>query len=121
MGYGAWVGGKRPSHHPGWVWVGVWLLWLEFEAGRGPVLTSELAASYWPEAFATYRHNIGHDRHNLNACQHKWRELWPKLDHFKAYYEAVSSCELSHEDRVAVANIEFRGKKRKAFDKIALF
>ncbi|KAJ0826463.1 hypothetical protein HanRHA438_Chr17g0814571 [Helianthus annuus] len=37
---------------------------------------------YWPEAFATYQHNVRHDRHNLNACQHKWRELRPKLDRF---------------------------------------
>ncbi|MFS7893717.1 hypothetical protein Hanom_Chr00s001105g01673911 [Helianthus anomalus] len=76
---------------------------------------------YWPEAFASYRHNVEHDRHNLNACQHKWRELRPKLDRFKAYYESVPSGELSHEDRVAVANIEFRGKERKALDKLALF
>ena len=76
---------------------------------------------YWPEAFATYKHNVRHDSHNLNACQHKWRELRPKLERFKAYYEAVPSGELSHEDGVAVANIEFRGKERKAFDKIDLF
>ncbi|MFS7921193.1 hypothetical protein Hanom_Chr03g00233921 [Helianthus anomalus] len=41
MGYGAWVGawvgGKRPSHHPGWAWVGVWPLGLGFQAGRGAV------------------------------------------------------------------------------------
>ncbi|KAJ0587731.1 hypothetical protein HanIR_Chr04g0166531 [Helianthus annuus] len=84
--------------------------------GRPPGQTK-----YWSEAFATYRHNVGNDRHNLNACQHKWRELRPKLDRFKAYYEAVPSGDLSHEDQVAVANIEFRGKERKAFDKIALF
>ena len=52
---------------------------------------------------------------------HKWRELHPKLERFKAYYEAVSGGELSHEDRVAVANIEFRGKEKKAFDKMDLF
>ncbi|MFS8028809.1 hypothetical protein Hanom_Chr16g01514821 [Helianthus anomalus] len=84
--------------------------------GRPPGQTK-----YWVEAFAAYRHNVGNDRHNLNACKHKWRELRPKLDRFKAYYEAVPSGELSHEDRVAVANIEFRGKERKAFDKIDLF
>ncbi|MFS8026363.1 hypothetical protein Hanom_Chr16g01485881 [Helianthus anomalus] len=76
---------------------------------------------YWPEAFTSYRHNVGHDQHNLNACQHKWRELLPKLDRFKAYYEVVPSGELSHEDRVVVANIEFRGKERNPFDKLALF
>ncbi|MFS7908959.1 hypothetical protein Hanom_Chr01g00089221 [Helianthus anomalus] len=76
---------------------------------------------YWLEAFASYRHNIGHGRHNLNVCQHKWRELRPKLDRFKGYYEAVPSGDLSHEDRAAVANIEFQGKERKAFDKLALF
>ncbi|MFS7970687.1 hypothetical protein Hanom_Chr09g00823871 [Helianthus anomalus] len=84
--------------------------------GRPPGQTK-----YWPEAFATYRHNVGNDRHNLNACQHKWRELRPKLDRFKAYYEVVPSGELSHGDQVAVANIEFRGKERRAFDMIALF
>ena len=84
--------------------------------GRPPGQTK-----YWPEAFAAYRLNVGNDRHNMNACQHKWRELRPKLDRFKAYYEAVPGGELSHEDRVAVANIEFRGKEKKAFDKIDLF
>ncbi|MFS7949141.1 hypothetical protein Hanom_Chr06g00568081 [Helianthus anomalus] len=34
---------------------------------------------YWPEAFASYRHNVGNDRHNLNSCQLKWRELRAKL------------------------------------------
>ncbi|KAM0063739.1 hypothetical protein Hdeb2414_s0003g00094481 [Helianthus debilis subsp. tardiflorus] len=76
---------------------------------------------YWPEAFASYRHNMRNDRHNLNACQHKWRELRPKLDRFKAYYDSVPGGDISHEDRVAVANIEFRGKERKPFDKLALF
>ncbi|KAJ0870701.1 hypothetical protein HanRHA438_Chr11g0503371 [Helianthus annuus] len=84
--------------------------------GRPPGQTK-----YWPEAFAAYRLNVGNDRHNMNACQHKWRELRPKLDRFKAYYEAVPGGELSHEDRVAVANIEFRGKEKKAFDKMDLF
>ncbi|MFS8020588.1 hypothetical protein Hanom_Chr16g01417301 [Helianthus anomalus] len=50
MGYGArvraWVGGKRSSHHPGWAWVGAWPLGLGFEAGRGAVLRSDVAASY---------------------------------------------------------------------------
>ncbi|MFS8030017.1 hypothetical protein Hanom_Chr17g01529161 [Helianthus anomalus] len=52
---------------------------------------------YWPEAFTTYKHNVRHDRHNLNTCQHKWRELRPKLDRFKAYYETVPSGDLSHD------------------------
>ncbi|MFS7943211.1 hypothetical protein Hanom_Chr06g00497581 [Helianthus anomalus] len=76
---------------------------------------------YWAEAFAAYRQNVGNDRHNLNACQHKWRELRPKLERFKAYHDAVPGGELSHEDRVAKANIEFRVKENKAFDKIDLF
>ncbi|MFS8001144.1 hypothetical protein Hanom_Chr13g01186761 [Helianthus anomalus] len=37
MGYGAWVGGKRPSHHPGglgWgAWVGAWPLGLGLKPG----------------------------------------------------------------------------------------
>ncbi|MFS7963880.1 hypothetical protein Hanom_Chr08g00743531 [Helianthus anomalus] len=44
VGYGAgvwaWVGGKRPSYHPGWAWVGVWPLGLGFQAGRGAGVTS---------------------------------------------------------------------------------
>ncbi|MFS8031302.1 hypothetical protein Hanom_Chr17g01544261 [Helianthus anomalus] len=84
--------------------------------GRPPGQTK-----YWAEAFAAYRHNVGNDRHNLNACQHKWRGLRPKLERFKAYYEAVPGGELSHKDRVTVANIEFRDKENKAFNKIDLF
>ncbi|MFS7904317.1 hypothetical protein Hanom_Chr01g00034661 [Helianthus anomalus] len=76
---------------------------------------------YWPEAFASYRHNVGNDWHNLNACQHKWHELRPKLDRFKTYYDSVPCNDISHEDWVAVANIQFRGKKRKSFDKLARF
>ncbi|XP_035834138.1 ATP-dependent DNA helicase SRS2-like protein At4g25120 [Helianthus annuus] len=64
--------------------------------------------------FASYRYNVGNDWHNLNACQHKWRELRPKLDRFKAYYNSVSGGDISHEERMAVANIEFR-------DKLAIF
>ena len=60
---------------------------------------------YWPEAFASYRHNVGNDRHNLNACQHKWHELRPKLDRFKTYYDSVPCGDISHEEWVAVANI----------------
>ncbi|MFS7981452.1 hypothetical protein Hanom_Chr10g00951141 [Helianthus anomalus] len=40
---------------------------------------------------------------------------------FKAYYDSVPGGDISHEDRVAVASIEFRGKERKPFDKLALF
>ncbi|MFS7998099.1 hypothetical protein Hanom_Chr12g01149681 [Helianthus anomalus] len=28
------VGEKRPTHHPGWVWVWAWLIGREFKAGR---------------------------------------------------------------------------------------
>ncbi|MFS8026218.1 hypothetical protein Hanom_Chr16g01484271 [Helianthus anomalus] len=65
---------------------------------------------YWPAAFPSYRHNVGNDRHNLNACQHKWRELRPKLDRFKAYYEVVPSIEISHEDRVRWRTLNFVAK-----------
>ncbi|MFS7997012.1 hypothetical protein Hanom_Chr12g01136701 [Helianthus anomalus] len=43
------------------------------------------------------------------------------LDHFKAYYDSVPGGEISHEDRVAVENIEFRGKKRKLLKKLVFF
>ncbi|KAJ0575408.1 hypothetical protein HanIR_Chr05g0212401 [Helianthus annuus] len=43
-GYGAgvwaWVGGKRPSHHPRWAWVSAWPLGHGFQAGRGAVWPS---------------------------------------------------------------------------------
>ncbi|MFS7951004.1 hypothetical protein Hanom_Chr07g00589901 [Helianthus anomalus] len=43
-GYGAgvwaWVGGKRPRHHPGWAWVSAWPLGHEFQAGRGALWPS---------------------------------------------------------------------------------
>ncbi|MFS8005526.1 hypothetical protein Hanom_Chr13g01238341 [Helianthus anomalus] len=35
MGYGAWVGEKRLSHHPRWAWVWAWPLGQEFKPGRG--------------------------------------------------------------------------------------
>ncbi|MFS8011159.1 hypothetical protein Hanom_Chr14g01305621 [Helianthus anomalus] len=76
--------------------------------------------SYWSTTFSSYRHNVGNDRHNLNVCQHKWRELRPKLNRFKAYYEAVPSGEISHEDRVAVANIEFRGNESRSISSLFL-
>ncbi|KAJ0534180.1 hypothetical protein HanIR_Chr09g0416841 [Helianthus annuus] len=34
VGVGAWVGYKRPSHHPGWAWVSAWPLGWGFQPGR---------------------------------------------------------------------------------------
>ncbi|MFS8010282.1 hypothetical protein Hanom_Chr14g01295191 [Helianthus anomalus] len=52
MGYGAWVGawvgGKRPSHHPGWAWVGAWPLGLGFQAGCGAGEQDDMAGCEWP-------------------------------------------------------------------------
>ncbi|MFS8017800.1 hypothetical protein Hanom_Chr15g01384681 [Helianthus anomalus] len=56
MGYGAvvgaWVGEKRPSHHPGWAWVWAWPLGREFKAGRGAGLPHDMAEPHWPRALA---------------------------------------------------------------------
>ncbi|KAJ0510966.1 hypothetical protein HanIR_Chr11g0546641 [Helianthus annuus] len=51
MGYGAgvwaWVGGKRPRHHPGWAWVGAWPLgaWLSSRAWGGGA--TDMAGCEW--------------------------------------------------------------------------
>ncbi|MFS8001787.1 hypothetical protein Hanom_Chr13g01194471 [Helianthus anomalus] len=39
--------------------------------------------AYWGRAFQQYQQHAGNTHHNLNACQHKWRELKPRLDRLK--------------------------------------
>ncbi|MFS7937267.1 hypothetical protein Hanom_Chr05g00425601 [Helianthus anomalus] len=43
---------------------------------------------------------LGNARHNLNVCQHKWRELKPKLDRFNVCFDRVPTGDLSHDDQV---------------------
>ncbi|KAJ0909955.1 hypothetical protein HanRHA438_Chr07g0327091 [Helianthus annuus] len=54
--------------------------------------------TYWTRAFQEYQQHVGNTRHNLNACQHKWRELKPHLDRFKAYFDRVPVGDLSYDD-----------------------
>ncbi|MFS7912959.1 hypothetical protein Hanom_Chr02g00136051 [Helianthus anomalus] len=58
--------------------------------------------AYWTRAFQEYQQHVG------NACQHKWRELKPHLDQFKACFDRVPVGDLSYEDRVEFAKIENR-------------
>ncbi|MFS7945214.1 hypothetical protein Hanom_Chr06g00521541 [Helianthus anomalus] len=44
----------------------------------------------------------------LNVCQHKWRELKSKLDQFKICLDRVPVGDLTHDDRVEIAKIEWR-------------
>ncbi|MFS7928811.1 hypothetical protein Hanom_Chr04g00325121 [Helianthus anomalus] len=53
---------------------------------------------YWGQALQQYQQHVGNNRHNLNACQHKWRKLKPKLDWFKVCFNCVLARDLSHDD-----------------------
>ncbi|KAJ0870245.1 hypothetical protein HanRHA438_Chr11g0498201 [Helianthus annuus] len=64
--------------------------------------------AYWTRAFQEYQQHVGNARHNLNAFQHKWRELKPHLDRFKACFDRVPADDLSYDDRVEIAKIEYR-------------
>ncbi|KAJ0937799.1 hypothetical protein HanRHA438_Chr03g0146001 [Helianthus annuus] len=64
--------------------------------------------AYWGQAFQQYQQHVSNTRHNLNACQHKWRELKPKLDWFKVCFNRVPTGDLSHEDRMEIAKIDWR-------------
>ncbi|MFS7922962.1 hypothetical protein Hanom_Chr03g00255221 [Helianthus anomalus] len=64
--------------------------------------------TYWGQAFQQYQQHVGNARHNLNTCQHKWRELKPKLDRFKFCFDRVPVGDLSHGDRMKIAKIEWR-------------
>ncbi|MFS7910275.1 hypothetical protein Hanom_Chr02g00104381 [Helianthus anomalus] len=71
--------------------------------------------AYWGQAFQHYQQHVDNARHNLNACQHKWRDLKPKLDRFKRYYNRVPAAGLSHDDRVYIARVEFRHEENTDF------
>ncbi|MFS8019395.1 hypothetical protein Hanom_Chr15g01403301 [Helianthus anomalus] len=62
--------------------------------------------TYWGQAFQQYQQHVGNNRHNLNVCQHKWRELKPKLDRFKICFDRVLTGDLSHGDQMGIAKIE---------------
>ncbi|MFS8034109.1 hypothetical protein Hanom_Chr17g01577341 [Helianthus anomalus] len=70
--------------------------------------------TYWRQAFQQYQH-VGNARHNLNACQHKWRELKQKLDLFKVCFDRVPTIDLTHDDRVEIAKIEYRHDENSNF------
>ncbi|MFS7944554.1 hypothetical protein Hanom_Chr06g00513541 [Helianthus anomalus] len=63
---------------------------------------------YWGRAFQQYQQHVGNTCHDLNACQHKWRELKPKLDRFKVCFNRVPAGNLTHDNRVEIAKIEYK-------------
>ncbi|MFS8008898.1 hypothetical protein Hanom_Chr14g01278311 [Helianthus anomalus] len=63
--------------------------------------------AYWGRAFQRYQQHVGNTRHNLNVCQHKWRELKPKLNRFKVCFNRVPAGDLIHDDRVEILKIEY--------------
>ncbi|MFS8008025.1 hypothetical protein Hanom_Chr14g01267851 [Helianthus anomalus] len=67
------------------------------------------------KAFQQYQQHVGNNRPNLNACQHKWRELRPKLDRFKIIFYRISAGDLSHDDRMEIAKIECRQENLSGF------
>ncbi|MFS8015792.1 hypothetical protein Hanom_Chr15g01360861 [Helianthus anomalus] len=64
--------------------------------------------AYWTRAFQDYQQHVENLRHNLNVGQHKWQELKPHMDRFKACFDRVSAGDLSHDDQVEIAKIEYR-------------
>ncbi|MFS7897783.1 hypothetical protein Hanom_Chr00s011970g01748481 [Helianthus anomalus] len=54
--------------------------------------------TYWGRAFKQYQQHVANTRHNLNACQHKWCELKPKLDRFKTCLYRVPADDLTNDD-----------------------
>ncbi|KAJ0566209.1 hypothetical protein HanIR_Chr06g0271231 [Helianthus annuus] len=64
--------------------------------------------AYWTRASQEYQQHVGNARHNLNACQHKRRELKPHLDRFKACFDRVPAGYLSYDGQVEIAKIEYR-------------
>ncbi|MFS8024856.1 hypothetical protein Hanom_Chr16g01468231 [Helianthus anomalus] len=62
--------------------------------------------AYWEKAFQQYQQHVGNNHQNLKACQHKWRELKPKLDRFKICFDRVPAGDLSHADQKEIATIE---------------
>ncbi|MFS7906842.1 hypothetical protein Hanom_Chr01g00063971 [Helianthus anomalus] len=64
--------------------------------------------AYWGRAFQQYHRHVGNASHNLNACQHKWGDLKPKLDRFKVCFDRVPRGDLTHDDRLEIAKIKYR-------------
>ncbi|MFS7951492.1 hypothetical protein Hanom_Chr07g00595811 [Helianthus anomalus] len=62
--------------------------------------------------------NVANNRHNLNKCQHKWREIRPKLDRFKICFGRVLTGHLSHDDRMEIAKIEWRHDGNPEFKRV---
>ncbi|MFS7954662.1 hypothetical protein Hanom_Chr07g00633171 [Helianthus anomalus] len=71
--------------------------------------------TYWGQALQQYEQHVGNARHNLNVCQRKWRELNPKPDRFKVCFDRVPVGDLSHDDRVEIAKIEWRHDRNSEF------
>ncbi|KAJ0940096.1 hypothetical protein HanRHA438_Chr02g0079471 [Helianthus annuus] len=71
--------------------------------------------AYWGRTFQQYQQHIGNTRNNLNACQHKWRELKPKLDRFKVCFDLDPAVDLTHDDRVEITKTEWRHDGKSEF------
>ncbi|MFS7921083.1 hypothetical protein Hanom_Chr03g00232511 [Helianthus anomalus] len=71
--------------------------------------------AYWGQAFQQYQQHVGNTRHNLNACQHKWCELKPKLVWFKFCFDRVPAGDLSHDDRMEIVKIVWRHNENPEF------
>ncbi|MFS7975158.1 hypothetical protein Hanom_Chr10g00877131 [Helianthus anomalus] len=52
MGYGAWVGHKRPRHHPGGLGLGRGPLGWGFSLGVGRGYPHDMTEPHWPRALA---------------------------------------------------------------------
>ncbi|MFS7973943.1 hypothetical protein Hanom_Chr09g00862631 [Helianthus anomalus] len=64
--------------------------------------------AYWGQAFQQYQQHVGNNHNNLNACQHKWHELRLKQDRFNICFDRVPARNLSHDNRMEIAKIEWR-------------
>ncbi|MFS7990729.1 hypothetical protein Hanom_Chr11g01062331 [Helianthus anomalus] len=53
--------------------------------------------AYWSRAFQQCQQNVGTRVYNLNACQHKWRELKQRLDRFKVCFDCVPAGDLTYD------------------------
>ncbi|MFS8024310.1 hypothetical protein Hanom_Chr16g01461721 [Helianthus anomalus] len=55
-GVGAWVGEKRPSHHPGGLGFGRGPIGVGFSSGVGRGYPHDMVKPHWPRALATLHH-----------------------------------------------------------------
>ncbi|MFS7990601.1 hypothetical protein Hanom_Chr11g01060731 [Helianthus anomalus] len=53
---------------------------------------------YWSRVFRQCQQHVGNTRYNLNACQHKVRELKPRLDKFKVCFDRVRAGDLTYDN-----------------------